>query len=120
MVKKYTTLAVSRKADKRLRALLRSPKSKRALYACLELDGVSKKFVDGWLVAALQQGDVVKHGAGLGMTYQLVTGVSEAPEFLSQYPEWLAPKKVPAFSSEDRHVHLKVNAKAPTTQEDES
>lgn len=105
MVKKYTAPKVSAKVDKLLRGLLRSPKSSMGLKAAALSEGVSAKFVEGWLVALTRSGEVLKYGEGVTATYQMDCGLTPPPAFALTYPEWLQPKRLPAVTG--RHIHMK-------------
>lgn len=107
MVKKYTPSKVSAKVDRLLRGLLRSPKAKPGLIAAVASHGVTEKFVNGWLIASLQSGQVVKHGGGRYVTYQMTADVLVAPDLYSEFPEWLCPRTLPITTK--RLVILRIN-----------
>ena len=88
------------KAEKILRALLKSPKTRSGMIsAVLEKGFISKHYVFGWLAARRRDGTVVALKSMGERWYQLAptTTVVEVPKE-SDYPSWLDPRALPAAS----------------------
>ena len=87
-----------RRAKALLEALLRAPKTQAGLIAAARTKGVSRNFVYGWLTNAVQTAVVVKHKSTDPPTFQLAaTAATEQPS-AGDYPPWLEPRGLPAFT----------------------
>lgn len=107
-------------ANKRLTALLRSPKTKSGLVAAVADLGFDEWFVQGWLSHQLQTKQVLRthvHGE-----HEELFVVCSAPRDVapvgSAFPAWLMPRAVPPFV--DRCVYsLGVGASVPKEKQQE-
>ena len=88
-----------RKAERILRALLRTPKTRAGLIAAVSVGGVtSKHFVFGWLAERRRDGTLVMLKSMGENWYQVAPdSVQEVPS-LSVYPSWLDPRTLPVSS----------------------
>ncbi|MBT2325537.1 hypothetical protein J7E62_24695 [Variovorax paradoxus] len=88
-----------RRAKALLEGLLRAPKSQAGLIAAAQTKGVSRNFVYGWLTNAVRTGEVVQHKSADPPTYQsAATAAAEKPA-AGDYPSWLEPRGLPAFTA---------------------
>lgn len=90
------------KAEKILRALLKTPKTRAGMIsAVLEKGFISKHYVFGWLAARRRDGTVVALKSMGERWYQLApttaATVVEVPKE-SDYPSWLDPRALPVAS----------------------
>lgn len=101
----------SRAADRLLRSLLRTPKSRAGLIAAAASIGVSRNYVFGWLSEQRRDGTVATLKSGRTDLYQMsVLVVSETPA-PGTYPSWLEPRTLPQAAF--RHVYVDgVNTKS--------
>jgi hypothetical protein len=82
-----------------LRALLRSPKTREGLVAAAKAEGVTQRYVWGFISAGVADGSLVVNKLGTHRTYtvdQLVVAGSVMP---SIYPAWLDPRTLPTAQS---------------------
>ncbi|VTU31853.1 hypothetical protein H4CHR_02892 [Variovorax sp. PBS-H4] len=88
-----------RRAKALLEGLLRAPKTRAGLIAAARTKGVTRNFLYGWLSNAVRTGEVVMHKSTEPPTFQLAaTAASENPSS-GEYPMWLEPRGLPAFSA---------------------
>lgn len=87
-----------RKAEKVLRALLQTPKSRSGLIAAVSVtNGITRNYVFGWLAARHQDGTVTKIRLDGSVVYQMTQKVVEAPKE-SEFPGWMDPRGLPMQS----------------------
>lgn len=106
-------------ADKVLRGLLRTPKTRIGLIAGA---GMGKNFVYGWLSEAMRRGDVVSFkSSGIQLLYQMAECVvHEVPSTQSDYPPWLEPRVLPTFGERRVFVDAQdVRFKQPDDEEED-
>lgn len=86
-----------RKAERILRTLLKTPKTRAGMIVAVLAKGyISKHYVFGWLAARRRDGTVVMLKSMGERWYQLApTVVREVPKE-SLYPSWLDPRALPA------------------------
>lgn len=84
------------KAERILRTLLKTPKTRSGLIAAVHDKGfISKHFVYGWIATRRRDGTVVMLKSMGELWYQLApTTVVEVPKE-SVYPSWLDPRALP-------------------------
>lgn len=88
-----------REAEKTLRGLLRTPKSRPGLIAAVVKGKISKNYIFGWLAERRRDGTLTVHKGSNALMYQIaVHGVSETPTE-SIYPRWLDPRSLPTAAS---------------------
>lgn len=84
-----------RKADKVLRALLKTPKSRPGLLAAVVGGSISRNYVFGWLAEGRRDGSLTVFKSGAVVMYQLPSAnVDETPP-PSGFPTWLDPRALP-------------------------
>lgn len=85
-----------RKADRTLRALLKTPKTREGLIAAVSVDGViTGNFVYGWLAQSRLDGTVAEIKSRGTRMYQIIPeAISETP-VASVFPAWLDPRALP-------------------------
>lgn len=88
-----------RQAERILRALLKTPKTRAGLIAAVSVKGViTKHFVFGWLAERRRDGTLVVLKSMGENWYQVAPdSVQEIPS-LSVYPSWLDPRALPISS----------------------
>lgn len=87
----------ARAADKLIRSLLRSPKTRSGLIAVVTATTkVSRNFVYGWLSERTLDGTVtVLKGADRQPLYQITTHVVVESARAGDFPSWLEPRALP-------------------------
>lgn len=85
----------TRRADKTLRGLLRTPKSRAGLIASVAGGKISRNYVFGWLAERRRDGTLAVHKSGNKLTFQIVTKVVDEVAEASSYPSWLDPRSLP-------------------------
>lgn len=84
-----------RQAEKTLRGLLRTPKTRVGLIAAVAKGSISRNYVYGWLSERRRDGTITVLKSGATLMFQVAPAtVSEAPE-PSLYPLWLDPRALP-------------------------
>lgn len=93
--------ARARAADKLIRNLLRTPKTRPGLIAAVtSATGVTRNFIYGWLSERTVDGTVtVFKGAGRNLTYQITTHVVIENAREGTFPSWLEPRVLPMATS---------------------
>lgn len=89
----------SRAADKMLRSLLRTPKSRAGLIAAALSVGVSRNFVYGWLSEQRRDAKIAVLKSGRIEMYQMTTHVVVESPAPGTYPAWLEPRALPVSAS---------------------
>lgn len=90
----------AREADKLLRRLLRTPKTRAGLIAAVATHKVSGNFVYGWLSENQRNGTVtVLKSSGRQFQYQISEHVVIETAAPGQYPSWLEPRTLPVASA---------------------
>lgn len=84
-----------KEADKVLRALLRTPKSREGLVAAVVNERITRNFVFGWLAEQVRTGVVVQIPNGKRRSYQIVGEFVAATSYETLYPSWLDPRTLP-------------------------
>lgn len=88
--------ARARAADKLLRLLLRTPKTRSGLIAAVTAKGtVSKHLVFGWLAENTRNGTVTVFKGNGQLTYQITESVVVEPLKEGDFPAWLEPRTLP-------------------------
>lgn len=88
-----------RRAKALLQGLLQAPRTQAGLIAAARTKGVSRNFVYGWLTNALRTAEVVKHKSSDPPTFQLAATAAIEKPSAGEYPPWLEPRGLPAFTS---------------------
>lgn len=105
-----------RAADKLIRRLLRTPKTRAGLIAAVTSSGkVSRNFVYGWLSENTRNGTVtVLKSASTGRQphYQITEHIVVEVATLGAYPSWLEPRALPMATS--RQVFISGQTTKPT------
>jgi hypothetical protein len=102
----------AREADKLLRRLLRTPKTRAGLIAAVASHKVSGNFVYGWLSENQRNGTVtVLKSHGRLFQYQISEHVVVETAAPGSYPSWLEPRALPIAAS--RRVFI--DGVTPTT-----
>lgn len=85
-----------RKAEKTLRALLKTPKTREGLIAAVSIGGVvTRNYVYGWLTQGRLDGSITElKSRGQKMYQATPESVTETPAE-SAYPAWLDPRALP-------------------------
>ena len=88
-----------RSAERVLRALLKTPKTRAGLIAAVSVKGViTKHFVFGWLAERRRDGTLLMLKSMGARWYQIAPdSVQETPS-LSVFPSWLDPRALPLTS----------------------
>lgn len=103
----------ARQAEKVLRRLLRTPKTRAGLIAAVKNKDISRNFVFGFLSISARTGEVAKLKSTQPPSYQLSTCVKETPSAKGIYPAWLEVRVLPhAVAS-----RVFIDGKPVTTQE---
>lgn len=86
----------ARKADRILRALLKTPKTREGLIAAVSVRGViTGNYVYGWLAKSRLDGSVTELKSRGTRMYQVTpAAISEVP-VASVFPAWLDPRALP-------------------------
>jgi hypothetical protein len=85
-----------RAADKLIRSLLRTPKTRGGLIAAVAGKEISQNFVYGWLSERRRDGTVtVLKGAGQQVMYQISEHVVVEMARPGIFPSWLEPRHLP-------------------------
>jgi hypothetical protein len=84
-----------RKAEATLNGLLRTPKTRAGLIACVASAKISKHFVFGWLTEQLRTGIVAELKSTKPPSYQISALVVVELPAAGVYPEWLEPRFIP-------------------------
>jgi hypothetical protein len=90
----------AREADKLLRRLLRTPKTRAGLIAAVASHKVSGNFVYGWLSENQRNGTVtVLKSSGRLFQYQISEHVVIETAAPGTYPSWLEPRALPVAAA---------------------
>lgn len=100
-----TRTAQARQANKVLRALLRSPKTRAGLVAAVSSRKISRQFVIGWLTEKQRTGHVVLLKSGANVTYQLSSTFHVERPDEGAYPSWLEPRSLPDVSARQAYIN---------------
>lgn len=93
-----------RAAEKTLRGLLRTPKTRSGLCAAVTGGRISRNFVYGWLAERGRDGTVTTLKSSTHVMYQIANHLVQELPVQSVYPTWLDPRALPLSSS--RAVHI--------------
>lgn len=98
-----------RQAERTLRLLLKTPKTRGGLIAAVAKGHVSRNFVFGWLAERRRDGTVTTHKSSGIVMYQIVEQeVKEVPKE-SPYPVWLDPRSLPVADGRAVYINGKLN-----------
>ena len=87
-------------AERLLRGLLRSPKTRKGLFAAVAAQGYTRNWVYGWLASALYTGLIVVHRGGRDPQYVLASEDDlHVHDSTAAYPAWMCPKPPPPFAA---------------------
>ncbi len=100
MSRRVSRAEKARQADRLLRALLRTPKTRAGLIAAALSKGVSRNYLYGWLSQQRREGTVAVLKSAGAMTFQMaVCVVQEVPNAGLGFPAWLEPRLLPPTTS---------------------
>ena len=99
-----TRTAQARQANKVLRALLRTPKTRAGLIAAVATRKISRRFVIGWLSDKQRTGAVVILKSGTYVTYQLAAYFRGEEAEAGKFPSWLEPRQLPEVSNRQAYI----------------
>lgn len=114
MTKPVSKASLVRQADKTLRGLLRTPKSRAGLIAAVTNRAVSRNYVFGWLAEGRRDGTLTTHKSGGTLMYQVASSVVTEVASESIFPSWLDPRALPTSTSRTVVVDgeiIKINGK---------
>lgn len=97
-----------RAAEKTLRGLLRTPKTRNGLVAAVCNGIVGRNFVYGWLAERRRDGTVTTLKSGKNVAFQIAKHVVIEVPAESVYPAWLDPRIVPMAASRAIHIDGKI------------
>lgn len=97
-----------RAAEKTLRGLLRTPKTRNGLVAAVCKGHISRNFVYGWLAERRRDGTVTTLKSGVTVAYQITAHVVIEVPKESVYPTWLDPRALPMAASRAIHIDGKI------------
>lgn len=97
-----------RSAERTLRALLRTPKTRNGLVAAVTKGHISRNFVFGWLAERRRDGTVTTLKSGTKVMFQITSSIVIETPVQSEYPSWLDPRSVPAAGSRTLYVDGKI------------
>lgn len=100
--KPVSKAAQLRAAQRMLRGLLKTPKTRAGLIAAVTTGVVSKNYIYGWLAEGSRDGTLTKLKSMGSSWYQLTPKVIAEVPSASAYPAWLDPRALP--SSRNRIV----------------
>jgi hypothetical protein len=106
-----TRSAQVRKAEAKLAALLRTPKSRRGLIAAVAGHQITKHFVFGWLSQQLQEGTVARLKSSGDEIFQLASCIEQErakTKTTEDYPDWLEPRALPPVASRRVYFAAKI------------
>lgn len=83
-----------KQAEKVLRRLLRTPKTRDGLIAAVRSKEISKNFVFGFISAGVREGLITTLKSSRPLMYQLSECIAERP-CPGIYPAWLEPRSLP-------------------------
>lgn len=103
---KHKTLQ-ARHANTVLMRLLRTPKTRRGLIAAVSDQGMSSKFVEGWLVERCRSGTVtqLKSQNPRAPFFQLSKYLASETPAEGQFPSWLEPRGLPPTIGKTTYVN---------------
>lgn len=84
-----------RQAERILRSLLRTPKSRAGLVAAVVKSHISRNYVFGWLAERRRDGTLTVHKSGPTVMFQITKSVVCESASESIYPAWLDPRSLP-------------------------
>ena len=93
-----------KRAKELLEALLRAPKTQGGLIAAAATKGVSKNFVFGWLANATRTGEVLVLKSTDPVTYQNASRAATEAPAAGDFPMWLEPRGLPAFTGRAAYI----------------
>ena len=93
-----------KRAKALLEALLRAPKTQGGLIAAAATKGVSRNFVYGWLANATRTGEVLVLKSTEPVTYQNASRAAAEASSSGDFPTWLEPRGLPAFTGRSAYI----------------
>lgn len=93
-----------RHAERTLRSLLRTPKTRAGLIAAVSKGHITKNFVFGWLSEHVRDGLVTELKSGSAPMYQITSAIVVEQPKVGGYPEWLEPRHVPVSISRTVYI----------------
>ena len=97
--KPVSKAAQIRAAERMLRGLLKTPKTRAGLIAAVTKGVVSRNYVYGWLAEGSRDGTLTKLRSMGACWYQLTPEVIEEVPLPGIFPGWLDPRSLPASRS---------------------
>lgn len=103
-LKPHSKAGQLRAADKMLRALLRTPKTRGGLVAAVKSAQISRNYVFGWLSERRRDGSVTKLRSSTTVMYQIASHVVCEVPAESVYPSWLDPRALPVSTNRTAYI----------------
>ena len=113
-------IAKDQKVHQLLRALLRTPKTRKGLVAAARSRGVTPHFVYGFIADAVRTGVLTVHKSGDEVLYQTTSFAGAEQPREGHYPAWLEPRMLPAFTSAEAFIDARRLTDEPQEEEEDT